>query len=294
MMLNNRNNFNKITRMGGRNRKKFIYTKKTYSNPFFRHKNTRKVETGLLSNKTKLSIFATIIAIAILIWLLFFSTLFKINNIIVSGVNDNMAKEIENMARDLAENRIFGKNNLLLYNKDDLNKTLNEKYYLSDLTIKRKFLHTLVINLSEKQQSAVWREDDQYYYIDGEGSIINQVDALNINGNDYPIIENLTDIKIVERKANINKEAIDYILNLFNEFKEKKHNFEIEKFIVDKDANTVKMAIMSGPKIYFNIKTSVAEQAAKLDLIIKDKLKNDFTSVKEYIDLRYANNVYIK
>jgi len=293
MMLNNRNNFNKITRID-RNRKKFIYTKRTYSNPFFRHKNAREVKTGLLSNKIKLSVFATVVAIAILIWLLFFSTLFKINNIIVSGVNDNMAKEVENIARDIAETRMVGKNNLLLYNKDNLNKDLNKKYYLSDLTIKRKFLHTLVINLSEKQQSAVWREDDQYYYIDGEGNIINQVDALNINGNDYPIIENLTDIKIVERKANINKETIDYVLNLFNEFKEKKHNFEIEKFIIDKDANTVKIAVISGPKIYFNIKTSVTEQAAKLDLIIKDKLKNDLTGVKEYIDLRYANNVYMK
>jgi len=280
--------------MGGRNRKKFIYTKKTYSNPFFRHQKTRTVEPGLFSIKTKLSIFAIIVAVTIIIWLLFFSTLFKINNILITGINDNMAKEVENMARDIAENRLIGKNNLLLYNKDELNKTLNEKYYLSNLTIKRKFLHTLAINLREKQQSAVWREDDQYYYIDGEGNIINQVDPLNINGNDYPIIENSTDIKIIERKTNINKEAIDYILNLFNEFKNKKHNFEIEKFIVDKNANTVKMAILSGPKIYFNIKTSIAEQTAKLDLIIKDQLKNDFTSVKEYIDLRYANNVYIK
>ena len=292
-MLTNRNNFNKINRIG-HNRKKFIYTKKTYSNPFFRHQKTRVVETGLLSNKSKLFIFAAIVAIIILIWLLFFSTLFRINNILVTGVNDNMAKEIEVMARDIAENRLIGKNNLLLYNKDDLNKALNEKYYLDNLTIKRKLLHTLTINLREKQQAAVWREDDQYYYIDGEGNIMSQVDSLNINGNAYPIIENLTDIKIVERKANVNKEAIDYILNLFNEFKDKKHNFEIEKFIVDKDANTVKMAVISGPKIYFNIKTPVAEQTAKLDLIIKDKLKNDFTTIKEYIDLRYANNVYIK
>ncbi|MBI4779291.1 hypothetical protein HY797_02475 [Candidatus Falkowbacteria bacterium] len=165
---------------------------------------------------------------------------------------------------------------------------------MDGLKVKRKIFHTLTINLREKQQMAVWREDEQYYYLDGDGNIINQVDPLNINGKSYPLIENLTAIKIEGRKANINKEAIGYILSLFNEFKEKKHNFEIERFIIDKDVNTVKMASLSGPKIYFNIKAPLAEQAAKLDLIIKDKLKNDLKAVREYIDLRYANNVYMK
>ncbi|MBU2264248.1 hypothetical protein KJ797_02855 [Patescibacteria group bacterium] len=247
-----------------------------------------------LSNKNKLIIFAVIIVISILVWLLFFSTLFKIKTIEISGANGNMSGEIESIARGLTENRLIGKNNLLLYNKSDLNEILNEKYYLDNLIIQRKLFHTLTINLREKQPTAVWREDEQYYYIDCDGNIINQTDPLNINNQSYPLIENLTTIKIDGRKANINKEAIDYILNLFNEFKGKKYNFEIERFIIDKDVNTVKMAILSGPKIYFNIKMSAVEQTAKLDLIIKNNLKNDVKTIKEYVDLRYANNVYMK
>jgi len=292
-MLFNRSNFNKTKRLGS-TRRKFVYSKRNYANPFFQHKKTLALNQAGLPNKSKLAIFAFIIIILIIVWLLFFSTLFKIQKIEVGGVGDNMASEIELIARGLAENRLVGKNNLLLYNKSELSRTLNEKYYLDNLVIRRKLFHTLAISLCERQLAAVWREDEQYYYIDGDGNVINQTDPLNINGNSYPLIENLTTIKIDGRKANINKEAIDYILNLFTEFKDKKHNFEIERFIVDRDVNTVKMAILSGPKIYFNIKTSLMEQAAKLDLIIKDKLKNDFKTVKEYIDLRYANNVYIK
>lgn len=292
-MLINRNNFNRITRLG-RNPKKFIYTKKKYSNPFFQSQKRGTVKTDIFSNKSKLIVFAIIITISILVWLLFFSTLFKIQNIEISGAGEIIAREVENIARDLAEDRLIGKNNLLLYNKSDLNKILNEKYYLDNLIIRRKPFHTLTISLHEKQQTAVWREDEQYYYIDADGNIINQTDPLNIDNNKYPLIENLTTVKIDGRKTNINKEAIGYILNLFNEFKDKKHNFEIERFIVDKDVNTVKMAILSGPKIYFNIKASIEEQTVKLDLIIKDKLKNDFKTIKEYIDLRYANNVYMK
>jgi len=292
-MLFRGNSFKRTNRLGA-NRRKYVYSAKAYKNPFFQNKRTASIKPGWLKNKSKLAIFAVVIVISIIVWLLFFSTLFKIQKIEVSGVEGSLSGEIELIARGLAENRLVGKNNLLLYNKSDLSKILNEKYYLDNLIIQRKLFHTLTINLREKQQAAVWREDEQYYYIDGDGNIINQTDPLNINGRSYPLIENLTAVKIDGRKANINKEAIDYILNLFNEFKEKKHNFEIERFIIDKDVNTVKMAILAGPKIHFNIKASLAEQTAKLDLIVKDKLKNDFKTIKEYIDLRYANNVYIK
>lgn len=292
-MLFKGNGLKKINRLGT-NRKKYIYSVKTYKNPFFQNKRTVGLKSGKLKNKTKLIIFAAVTAVLIILWLLFFSTLFKIKNIETSGAGEIKAGEIKSIARELAENRLIGKNNLLLYDKNDLKKILNEKYYLDDLTVKKKLFHTLFINLRERQPVALCRENSEYYYLDGDGNAISQADPLNINGADYPLIENLTGVKIDEWQASINKEILAYILSLFNEFKENRHNFAVERFIIDKDAGTVKMAILAGPKIYFNIKAPLAEQTAKLDLIIKEKLKNDFKAVKEYIDLRYANNVYLK
>lgn len=291
-MLPGRNNFNKIRRRGS-SRRKFIYSKRSYSNPFFRNKRTISAGRDGLSNKNKLIIIAAAVAVSIFIWLIFFSMLFKINKIEISGVGENTAKEIESLTRDMALNKLLGKNNLLLFSKSELGKILNEKFYLQNLIIKKKLPHTLIIALQEKQPVAVWRENDKYFYIDNEGGVINQVDPLNISRHSYPLIENLTNIQIHDRKSNINKPTIDYILNLFAEFKNQKHNFDIERFIIDNDINTVKMAILGGPKIYFNTKEPVGEQAARLDLIVKGKLKDSFKT-KEYINLRYGNNIYIK
>lgn len=289
------NRLKKINRLviNNRDRKRYIYSAKAYKNPFFQNKKTVKF-TGEFKNKTKLAIFAFIIVALIAVWLLFFSTLFKIKKIEVSGAGVGASEEIKSIVWRLAENRLIGKNNLLLYNKKDLNKILNEKYYLDNLIIRKKLFHTLSINLREKQPVAVWREAGQYYYLDGQGNIINQIDPLSINSLNYPLIENSTAVKIEGQKANINEEAINYILNLFNEFKDNKHNFTVERFIINQNSNTVEMAILTGPKIYFNIRASRVEQIDKLNLIIRDKLKNDFKSAKEYIDLRYADNVYIK
>lgn len=204
-----------------------------------------------------------------------------------------MAKEIEILARRIAEDRIIGKNNLLLYNSEELDRALNEKYYLQNLSVKKNLFHTLKITLTEKSQIAVWHEGDKYFYLDSEGKVINQVDPLNINSSSLPLIENLTGIEIEERQANTNQPALDYILALFNEFKDERHGFTLDRFILDQDINTIKIAALAGPKIYFNLAEKVADQAARLDLIIKEKLKNDFNA-KEYIDLRYGNNIYIK
>lgn len=292
IMMFIKNNLNRTGRFAV-GKRKFVYSKKTYSNPFFRRKKNSPVrQNGFLSNKIKLIIFAAVIIILIFSWLIFFSALFKINKIEVDGAGENTAKAVESLARQLAGDRLLGKNNLLLYDKSELSQTLNDKYYLQNLSIIKLLPHTLKITLEEKRQAAVWREDDKYFYLDGEGNTINQVDPLNINGSNLPLIENLTNIKMEGRKTNINKPTIDYILTLFNEFKDRR-GFEIERFILDQNVNTVKMAVLAGPKIYFNLGETAARQIARLNLIIKEKLKDSFKT-KEYIDLRYGNSIYIK
>ncbi len=273
-------------------KRKYLYSAKTYKNPFFQNKRSR-VGQGESGNIIKLAIFAAVLTTLLLIWLLFFSKLFKISNIEISGANDNLKSETEAAVWKVAGGRVIGKNNLLLFDKTALNDVLQSKFYLSELTIKKKLFHTLKISLTEKQQAAIWREDDKYYYIDSDGIIISQVDTLNINNRDYPLIENQTELKINDRQANINRDSISCVNHLFNEFKDNKHNLAVERFIVDKETNTIKVSVLDGPKIFYNIKADLAEQTAKLDIVIKEKLKDNFRS-KEHIDLRYSNNVYIK
>ena len=275
-------------------RRSRVYSKKIYSNPFFRRQRAIIARpAGYLNIRIKLHFFAWMVFLLLMAWLLFFSSLFKITKIVVSGADDRTAGEVELLAGDLTRNRLLGKNNLLLYNKSELKRLLNGKYYLENLTVKKSWPHSLIITLEEKRKAVVWLENDKYYYLDREGNTINQTDPLNVNRLALPLIENLTKVNIGERQANINAATISYVFNLFNEFKDKKHGFETEKFILDKEVRTVKMAILDGPLIYFNLEDSVPSQAARLDLIIKERLNNNLKSI-EYINLRFSNSIYIK
>lgn len=290
--MTGRNGLNKINGLKY-NKKKFIYSAKNYKNPFFQTKNALHAERGKI-RKNFYVIAAAAAVFFTIAWLLFFSNLFKIKSVEIIGASGQKRDEIKSMAENIAEERLFGKNNLLLYNTTELKKQLNEKFYLDGLKIKRKLFHRLQISFREREQTAVWREGEKYYYIDSAGNITSQADPLNISGKKYPIIENLTGVATDGWKAAISGEAETYILNLFNQFKDNNFHFEIERFIIDKDIDAVKMAVLGGPKIYFSAKEPLSEQTEKLFAIIKNAPDNDIKSIKEYIDLRYANNVYIK
>lgn len=288
-MLQKRKNLIKIN-------KKIDYRKKEYSNPFFRKKR-RKAKLPRLSLKIKLIFLAIILIICAPAWFCFFSNYFNISVINVFSESKKISENIINLAWQQAENRRFligSQTNLFLFNIDKLKKTLNEQYCFDELKIEKKAPNTLNVEFKEKIHSAVWRENDKYYYIDEAGNIITEANPLEIKQKNYPLIDYQIEKGVINNKKIMDQEeSINCVIQLFNKLKNNKHEFEIECFIIDNEINTVKMAIIQGPEIYFNTSEDLEKQIAKLLTLIDEKLKDDFNK-KIYIDLRYGDRVYYR
>lgn len=138
---------------------------------------------------------------------------------------------------------------------------------------------------------AVWHKSDKYYYVDENGRLVLEVNPLDVNSKNYSLIESET--SDVGEKTGGERERIAYIIKLFNEFKDNKYGLEAERFKIDNETDTVKMAVKNGPTVYFNIKEEMAAQIAKLVALKDEKLKDDFNK-KTYIDLRYQDRVYYR
>ena len=280
-----------------RGRKKINYYKKNYSNPFFRGKKRKQLKLSPLSWRVKLIIAEIIVLAGGIAWFCFFSSYFTINLVSVFGAEKVSTEEIKNLAWQQAKSRrfLFGsQKNLILFSADKLTKTLNEQYYFDNLVVQKKLPDAISIKFKEKIYSAVWHQSDKYYYIDSAGSIIAETNPLEIKQKNYPLIDYLGDIEILDKKIKDDNEKIKYIIQLFNEFKYKKPaGFEIERFIINNEVNTIKMIIIGGPEIYFNITADLKKQIDKLLVIINEKLKDEF-SKKTYIDLRYGDRVYYR
>lgn len=290
MIFSGKNKLNKVTglRVMRQRQKKFVYQRKNYSNPFFSRKKNSFHLPELNFKLWFLAIFLLIL-LSFLAWLILFSGLFAIKTVKIEGAKSVSVQEIENLVWQQIGDGGKLSGNLLIFQCKELINSLNEKYNLDNLRVTKKFLHTLEISFQEKTMAATWRSEDKYYLIDSAGNIISQIDPLNVN-RDYPLVETATG-KIDDKKVNITPEITDFIQKIFTEFKNKSHNIEVDYYIADNDNYTVKMVIRSGPKIYFNSKSDLSKQAKKLDVILKEKLKEGLDKIN-YIDLRYGDKVY--
>ncbi|PIR12865.1 hypothetical protein COV49_04090 [Candidatus Falkowbacteria bacterium CG11_big_fil_rev_8_21_14_0_20_39_10] len=277
--------------------KKIDYHNKKYSNPFFqqrRKKRVRRLDWSFLWRKKiiTLSIWLIIIGLG---WLFFFSNVFKINTISVEGTQKISSGEIEGLVWDQTKEKrfLFGQqNNLFLFKKNQFIKNLKERYTFDTLEVDKKMPGNLIINVREKSYAFIWRENDKYYYCDIDGYVIDEINPLEIKGKKYPLIENQGQGKLRDIEIDIEKKYIDYIMDLFNNLKGNAQ-YPIEKFILDNEADTVKLQIAGGPQVFFNINEDQNKQIEKLNIIKDEKLKDDFNK-KFYIDLRYGDRVYYR
>ena len=81
-------------------------------------------------------------------------------------------------------------------------------------------------------------------------------------------------------------------INLFDQFK-KQNDLILEKLIIDSEVDTIKVKILDGPEIYFNISEVLEKQFKKLIILKNERLKNEFNK-KTYIDLRIGDSIYYR
>ncbi len=277
-------------------RRKKVYKSKTYSNPYFR-RNVKNFRINISWNwKSKLAMFSGFVFIVIILYTIFYSPFLRINHINISGNNRVGQNELLDIAwQQIRTNKLFilPQNNLLLSNKDDLIKAFDSRFSFEDIKIDKKFSHTLNIEVQEKSYAFVWVENDVYYYSDIDGYIIKEISPLDIKEKKYPVVENKLENKIANNKIELDQTVFYFAIDAYNSISNKSDEYKIDKFVLSEDQNTLKLKLVDGPEIIFNLNNILEDQLGKLDIIKEEKLKNDFDT-KSYIDLRFGDRVYYR
>jgi len=269
-----------------KNKGKLRYSSKSYSNPFFTKKRKKNIHKKTkLSFKTRVILFILIFVVLFSLWFLFYSNFFIIKNIEIKGRGMISEKDIQKYTQEQINKKswILIQKNIFFFDKKNLRKKLEEKYSFNELSINKKIPRTIKINYSEKKYKMIWKKGETYAYADESGNVINSLNILDAKLKDYPIVENIDGQKDIKKR-------LDFIFLAFTELK-KYEDLKIEKFIIDKDINTIKAVLVIGPQIYFNIDRNINHQIKKLLIIKKEKLKEKFKE-KIYIDLRLGDSVY--
>lgn len=244
---------------------------------------TRKKTSYLKIFKTKffwLGLFFLIFVCGIS-YFLFFSGVFEIKEIRVSGTEKIPEQEV----REMVERSIS--KNIILANLEEAKEVISNRYIeINRIEIKRKWPRSVLVEIEERKPVLVLREDsfpaEEYYLIDREGMIFERTLSLP---------ENIAEIEKPGEKGDLGKTVlekpeIEKILEIKEGLKT-----PLERIVLV-SRKKVEIRTVEGWKAYFNFEKDISWQLEQLKIILEEKIPEDVRNKVEYIDLRF-NKIYI-
>jgi len=268
-------------------------------------------------NTWKSKIIFTLVALLILglIYIIFFSPIFKIKEIRISGNQIISNEDISNSLNSSLEKRVlffFEQNNIFLATSKKLKKIISDNFPRILLIEIDKNVFKKVINLKiiERKEIGIFckievfneensgeektKEEKEIikecYYIDNEGIIFEK--APQTSGTLILVIKDYSKkgTKVGDRA--VGKELISKIINLRKYLSDKLSLKAIDFTIGPTTQDDLKVDTNENWYILFDYSIDIKEQVEALELILEKEIDN--RENLEYVDLRIKNRVYYK
>lgn len=223
-----------------------------------------------------------LIVVGLICYFLFFSKTFAVTTVEIEGTK----KVPEESVRKLADQAIGKRNNIWLFQINEVEKEIKANYKeIDSVTFRRGLPHTIKIVVLERKPKVLWQSGDKTYLVDDLGYTYEE-----LTGNsDLPrIIDNkAVPVKLGEKF--LSSEFITFAQNLSKNFKPET-GMGIKSMSVDETTFEISLVDEKDEKIIFDTSRDLESQLRNLNLAYK-KIGNGKVS---YIDLRVESWVYYK
>ncbi|MDD4412487.1 MAG: hypothetical protein PHR00_02465 [Patescibacteria group bacterium] len=281
-----------------RNKSAFIFKNRGTSQSD-RPKNKIRSFAGRNTSKLiaqKILFISFFVALGALIWIFFYSDIFKIKIIDVSQNINISTEDVRGIVEDQMQDYkylVLPQANLFVFDTAEFKEKAFEKYQLYSIDIKKNiFSQRVVIKLAEKDYNYIWREGNDFYYINNLGEIIL---TKTTGDNNLITIDNTTSSLRENKLIKIDQKYLSYIKELDAVLRKNNHNLGDRQFIYDGAISGLKIQLINGPQLFFNIDRSIDEQLNKLDNLRRVEFR-DGTKLNNlnYIDLRFGDKIFYR
>lgn len=213
---------------------------------------------------------------SILFYFLFFSEVFQIKEIIVSGAGKIPAEEIKSF---------FPAKNIFLVNSAKLKDDILDKFpQIAKIEIKRRFPGTLSVLAQERIEKAVWCQQEKCFFVDEEGIIFGSASGTE---RDLSRITKSVSAEAALGQKIIDRDLLSGILKIEKELRAQPEVF-IKEFLIASDGK-LEAVIKENWKIYFDPQKDLDWQLTKLKAVLESEIPESSRKNLEYIDLRFGN-----
>lgn len=187
----------------------------------------------------------------------------------------------------------FKQNSIWLFNREEAREKILSSYNLASVEITKHPAKTLLVKVGERPYSFIFQQGNNFFYASIDAYVIREENVSEDDKSRYLILENKNNIDLInsDNKINISDEYLKFILDLANNLS-LVPELSVERFIIDREFNTIQVKFKDGPLVYFNTKSGAKDQIDRLVLVKREKIKDNFNKTN-YIDLRYGDRIFI-
>jgi len=224
-------------------------------------------------------------------YLLFFSEIFQVEKIIITGNKKVSTEDIEFLIEKKLEKKIlfFKTKSLFLVNLNEIrDDILNNFPQLAEAEVKRGVPDALYVLVIERLGLAILCQNEQCFLLDSEGVIFEEISEITpkMLKIKKPTLKESLELgeKVIE------KDYLEKILEVQKKINEE-IKIEAKEFIIPTEER-LDVKTTEDWEIYFNLKGDINWQLTKLSLVLKERVPPEKRGNLEYIDLRFER-IYI-
>ncbi len=228
--------------------------------------------------------------IAILGWLVFFTTTFSVVSVTVVDAKENT----EAAVRAIAEEH-KGENILFAPTEQIEQRILRDVPQVRDAHIIRKLPGTLKIIVQEKTPALLLISNGSYYFVDQDGIAYANVSLDLLPGVVLPTVKTTESTASVTLGARaVDAAFVDFISEIQQSLPDIAHAQIVEMSIPSLAAREVHFFLDRNWKIMMDTTRSAASQLTILSRLLASTISEEEAKTLVYIDLRIPNRVYYK
>ncbi len=227
------------------------------------------------------------ISIAGILYLIFFSGVFKVTKVNIEGTREISKKQIKSDVESDLDHEIF-KKNILLFDTDNEEINLKKKYTLKSLRIKKQYPDTINLKLEEYIIKLEWLSNHKYYLVDEKGKVVGPTDKKRKN---LPVVTDKKNLPVQVGKSLVTSEFINFIDYLNRNFT-KDTGAQISKIEINESFNEITIYSNLGFYIIFDTARDPVHELTNLTTVLNSKeIKGQKLT---YLDMRINNKVFYK
>jgi cell division septal protein FtsQ len=277
-------------------KRKLTHKRQAYRGPLFKKTDRVSQKKFSFGLKKIFSLGTIAILVLALVYILFYSNVFRILNISVQGneyLSENTIQQTTQAQMQKKRFYIFSQSNIFWLNKNSLREELEKSLALEEFYLSRKLPARIELSIKEEIPSLRWQTPKGEFYLNKKGVVAQRVFYNTLQFN-IPVVATTTDQGLRVGERIVQGEMVEDINKLDALFKENLPQAQISHYwIPNLLGDEFHVFLTQGTELYL---TTAGEGVVLAFDNFRKLLTDQKINLEEttYVDLRISNKVFYK